>query len=30
MPAMRIECPYQTPTGEDKKFVIEGIESFFI
>jgi hypothetical protein len=30
MPAMRIECPYQTPTGEDKKFVIEGIESFFM
>jgi len=30
MPAMRIECPYKTPTGEDKMFVIEGIESFFM
>lgn len=30
MPALRIECPYQTPTGEDKKFVIEGVQSFFM
>jgi len=30
VPALRIECPYTNNKGEEKKFVVEGLQSFFI
>ena len=30
LPAMRMECPYVNSNGEDKKFVIEGVQTFFM
>jgi hypothetical protein len=29
-PALRIECPYTNSKGNDKTFVVEGLQSFFI
>ena len=30
IPALRIECPYTNENGEEKTFVIEGMQSFFM
>jgi hypothetical protein len=30
IPRLRIECPYVNSKGDDKTFVVEGIQSFFI